>query len=424
MPTDVILPKVDMVMESGTIVRWYHAEGETVAAGEPLLEIETDKSTIDVEAPASGALAAISAHPGDTVPVAARIALILAPGETTPTPHGAPAPTPHGGGLQPASRAPTNAPGFSPERFSPDRPRASPVARALARNHGLDLWQIAGSGPQGRVVKDDVLKQLERQATAQPAGGAAIAAPTAIPATSGVSAHVPAPTPVPPNGAQPHIGGSLIPLSGVRRVIAERLAVSANIPSFTISIDVTMSEALALRERLPYRPSITAIIARAVAPILMRHPDLNSSFHPEGIWRHNAVHLGIALDNAGRLLVPVIRDADRLSLRELHTALGTLRERAAAHKLGPAELQGSTFSLSNLGMFGVDTFTALINPPEAAILAVGRTAERWVGDGPTPERRPMLTLTISVDHRVADGATAARFLAELRAALEEPYLLL
>jgi pyruvate dehydrogenase E2 component (dihydrolipoamide acetyltransferase) len=210
----------------------------------------------------------------------------------------------------------------------------------------------------------------------------------------------------------------------VRRVVAERLTASAAIPAFMLSAEVDMSAALALRERLPYRPSVTAVIARAVAPLLGRHPDLNSSFRPEGIWRHRSAHLGIAMDSDGRLLVPVIRDAQGRSLADIHAEIGRLRQRAAARQLGPAELQGSSFSISNLGMLGVDQFTALINPPEAAILAVGRTVERYVRVGGVADFRPMLTITLSVDHRVADGAAAARFLGDLRAALEEPYLML
>jgi pyruvate dehydrogenase E2 component (dihydrolipoamide acetyltransferase) len=207
-------------------------------------------------------------------------------------------------------------------------------------------------------------------------------------------------------------------------VTAERLAMNTGVPTFTLSVEVVMSAIQGLRERLPFRPSVTAIIARAVGPLLTRHPDLNASFRPDGIWRHRAAHLGIAMDVDGRLLVPVIRDAQARGLREIHTSLRDLRERAGARQLGPGELQGSTFSISNLGMLGVDSFTALINPPEAAILAVGRSVERPYRDGAGVVFRPAMTLTLSVDHRVADGAAAARFLSELRDALEEPGLML
>lgn len=414
MPTDVIMPKVDMVMETGTIVRWYRQEGEPVRAGEPLLEIETDKSTIDVEAPGSGTLAAVSAQPGDTVPVATLIALILAPGEAAPA---AKAPA-----AEPVAAAPVASVATAPVAAAPTakndthsddpRPRATPLARSLARQHGLDLWQMVGSGPQGRVVKEDVLRALKEQAAPAPA-----AAPQPTPR--------PQPAPAAPNnGAQPYDDGELIPLTGARRVTAERLAMNTGVPTFTLSVEVVMSAIQGLRERLPFRPSVTAIIARAAAALLLRHPDLNASFRPEGIWRHRAAHLGIAMDVDGRLLVPVIRDAQSRGLREIHAALRDLRERAGSRQLGPGELQGSTFSISNLGMLGVDSFTALINPPEAAILAVGRAVERPFRDGAGFVFRPTMTLTLSVDHRVADGAAAARFLSELRDALEEPGLLL
>lgn len=429
MPTDVIMPKVDMVMDAGTIVRWYRGEHETVRAGEPLLEIETDKSTIDVEAPASGVLAAVSAQVGDTVPVAQRIALILAPGEQLAQAE----PQTHHRGTERTEEL--RAASANPDQHmhrrgaeaaeqvdpAPPRPRATPAARAVARQHGVELAELAGSGPLGRVRKEDVLLAVQRQAQQTPVAPL----PTSAAPAGAHHPTAPAPAPAISNGAHRSAEqGELIPLAGVRRVVAERLTASAAIPSFTLSVEVEMSAALALRERLAYRPSVTAIIARAVAPTLLRHPALNSSLRPEGVWQHRAAQLGIAMDVDGRLLVPVIRDAQGLGLRELHAAIVELRTRAGARQLGPAELQGSSFSISNLGMFGVDSFTALINPPEAAILAVGRTTERAVGRDGALVLRPICTLTLSVDHRVADGAAAARFLGELRAALEEPLLLL
>lgn len=404
MPVDVIMPKVDMVMEHGTVVRWYRREHELVTVGEPLLEIETDKSTIDVEAPATGRLTGVTAQPGDTVPVATRIALILAPGEQvveeTPSP---PAPPPPAGALP--------------------RPRATPAARALARHYGLDLHTLIGSGPQGRVRRVDVLQAAEAHTQNTPTTSSSTVAATLT------TPELP-PTPTPPTllaQEQRHLEdeeGELLPLVGVRRLVAERLMASAAIPTFVLTVDVEMTALLRIRERLPFRPSLTSLIARAVAPLLCRHPELNRSFRTNGIWQHQAVHLGIAMDSDGQLLVPVIRHAQRLTLRELHAELTAIRERAAARRLGPAELRGSSFSISNLGMFGVDTVTAVINPPEAAILAIGRTVERPVGRNGELVLRPMATLTLSVDHRVADGAAAARFLADLRAAMEEPFLLL
>lgn len=412
MPTDVIMPKVDMVMDEGTIVRWLRRENEAVTAGEPLFEIATDKATMEVEAPASGILAAVSAGEGDTVPVATRIALIYAPGESPAATPAAP-PTPAAPAAPPPRPAAAPGNGASAVQAGP-RPRATPVARRLARQHNMDLASVPGSGPLGRVQKRDVLREAERRA--EPVADQAGVEQTAGPATR----IAPPPSAPPPDAGQ----GELLPLTGVRRIIAERLGASASIPQFTLTLDVDMTAALALRERLPFRPSVTAILARAVAPLLLRHPSLNSSFRDDGIWQHASVHLGIAMDSDGRLLVPVIRDAQLRSLPELAAELDSIKRRAAAKQLGPAELQGSTFSISNLGMFGVDQFSALVNPPEAAILAVGRISDRAVGVQGTLVLRPLLTLTLSADHRVTDGAAAARFLAALRAALEEPYLLL
>jgi pyruvate dehydrogenase E2 component (dihydrolipoamide acetyltransferase) len=189
-------------------------------------------------------------------------------------------------------------------------------------------------------------------------------------------------------------------------------------------MDADLTAVMQLRERLSYRPSVTAILARVVASVLPRHPSLNASFREDGIWLHEPVHLGIAMDSGGDLLVPVIRNAHQRSLGEIATSLGDIRKRAEAKQLTPSELQGSTFSISNLGMFGIDQFTALINPPEAAILAVGQTNQRPFELNGTVVFKPMLTLTLSADHRVTDGATAARFLKEVRTVLEEPLLLI
>jgi pyruvate dehydrogenase E2 component (dihydrolipoamide acetyltransferase) len=410
MPVDVIMPKVDMVMDEGTVVRWYKGEGEQVTAGEPLFDIETDKATMEVEAPASGTLAQITAPGGATVPVATVIARILQQGETLAA-------------AQPAVvLAETAAPPAASE-FAP-RKRATPLARRIAREHGLDLTALGGGGPLGRVRKNDVLQAIDaRQGSVPPPKNGSRAPQHHIPAAP-ASAMVSAPAPAPALVGIDSAAGRLVPLAGVRKIIAQRLTLSAGIPQFVLSMDVNMEAAAQLRERLPYRPSVTALIARVVASLLPRHPSLNASFREDGIWLHTPVHLGIALDSGGDLLVPVIRDAHRRSLSEIGSALGEIRQRAEAKKLTPSELQGSTFSISNLGMFGVDQFTALVNPPEAAILAVGRSARRPFESNGTIIWRQMLTLTLSADHRVTDGAAAARFLQDVRAVLEEPLLLL
>lgn len=409
MPVDVIMPKVDMVMDQGTVALWHKAEGDQVRAGEPLFDIETDKATMEVEAPATGTLARISAHEGTAVPVATVIALIVEPGETLDTAQVQP--------QQPS--APVALAALTPDA----RPRATPLARKMAAEHGLELTAVIGNGPQGRIRKSDVLQAVEQAhpSNGSPGNGSPEGVPAAAPAAAPPhAARETSPLPA----AQPSPGGKLVPLAGVRKIVAERLTLSATIPQFTLQVDVDMTAASALRERLPYRPSFTALLARVVGPLLQRHPSLNASFRADGIWLHDHVHLGIALDSHGDLLVPVIRDAHRRTLHEFHTALGDLRARAEARQLGPRELQGSTFTISNLGMFGIDRFTALINPPEAAILAVGGIARKPVEAGATLAWKPMLTLTLSADHRVTDGAAAAKFVQDVRAALEDPYMLL
>jgi pyruvate dehydrogenase E2 component (dihydrolipoamide acetyltransferase) len=423
MPIDVIMPKVDMVMDTGTVARWHKSEGDVVRAGEPLFDIETDKATMEIEAPASGTLVRITTPTGVTVPVATVIASILEKGETLDAlaaPSIQQPATPPAAAL--ASRAAT---GAGP------RPRATPLARKLARAHGVDLATVAGGGPQGRIRKDDVLQAIESLGAAgQPTvnGQQLLAQPAA---RTGAAHDVPAAPPMPDqpdrDGARPaddRAAGRRVPLTGVRKIVAQRMAASAAIPQFTLSIDVDLSAAMLLRERLPYRPSVTAILARVVAVALTRHPALNASFRDDSIWLHAPVHLGIALDSDGDLLVPVIRDAHRRTLGELAAALADFRARAEAKQLTPGELQGSTFTISNLGMLGVDQFTALVNPPEAAILAAGRSARRPIEVDGTIVFRPTMTLTLSADHRVTDGAAGARFLQEVREALEEPLLLL
>jgi pyruvate dehydrogenase E2 component (dihydrolipoamide acetyltransferase) len=448
MPIDVIMPKVDMVMDEGTVANWYKSEGDEVRAGEPLFDIETDKATMEVEAPASGTLVRITAPNGTTVPVASVIALILEKGETLDQ-SSASSTQPSLAQLSPlAAQAQSSTPAATMAATGAGpRPRSTPVARKLAREHGLNLATLAGGGPQGRIRKDDVLQAVQ---TLRAGGGAvgdgkpqpvapASAGQAQVKILSGTQsltgaqpAELPAAAAAPIGQPQPGAlaaagapeAGTLVPLVGVRKIIAQRLTVSASIPQFVLSMDVEVRAAMQLRERLPYRPSITAILARVVASVLPRHATLNASFREDGIWLHTPVHLGIALDSGGNLLVPVIRNAHQCSLSTIASALTDIRKRAEAKKLTPSELQGSTFSISNLGMLGVDQFTALVNPPEAAILAVGRSTQRPFEVNGTIVFKPMMTLTLSADHRVTDGATAARFLQDVRAALEEPLLLL
>ncbi len=440
MATEVIMPKVDMVMETGTFVEWLKQEGEVVNKGEPLFIVLTDKANIEIESPANGVLVGVQARPNDVIPVTQVIAYILEPGEALPS---GPGERDQGIGTQesgirvePAAQTVLTEAGPGEGKV-----RATPAARRLAAELGVNLALVSGSGAHGRVHQNDVLAFAGQQAPLWeqvPTWGQA--APTEAPAQPAAEARPAAPTPtlqVPlPVARQKQV----VPLTGPRKIIAERMAYSAfSAPHISLSLHVDMSEATRLRQRVQepiqhktgQRLSFTAIIARAIASVLPRHPYLNASLQGEQIIVWEDVHLGIATSLEDYLIVPVIREAQTRSLEQIVSTLGDLVERARARRLTPAEMSGSTFTLSNLGMFGIESFTAIINPPETAILAVGKIVET-----PQPLRaaevgaeggiglRPMMNLTLSADHRVVDGATAARFLAELKATLENPYLLI
>jgi len=413
MATEVIMPKVDMVMETGTFVEWLKNEGERVEKGEPLFIVLTDKANIEIEAPASGVLAGVTAQPDDVIPVAEVIAYILEPGEPLPLETRAPP--------EASSGLPLPEP-VTVAKAGPDvgKVRATPAARRLAAELGIELALVPGSGGRGRVHKNDVLAFAEQGETVREQPPIVKAPGTVM--VAGVQVPL-------PNARQKQV----VPLAGPRKIIAERMAYSAfTAPHITLSLRVDMSEATRLRDRAQdtiqektgYRLSFTAIVARAVAWVLPQHPYLNASLQGEEIIMWDDVHLGIATSLGDYLIVPVIQEAQAKNLEQIATALGDLVERARARRLTPAEMSGSTFTISNLGMFGIESFTAIINPPESAILAVGAIVDTMLSSGEGVEPRPMMNLTLSADHRVVDGAVAARFLAELKATLENPYLLI
>jgi pyruvate dehydrogenase E2 component (dihydrolipoamide acetyltransferase) len=424
MATEVIMPKVDMVMDSGTFVEWLKNEGDHVEKGEPLFVILTDKANIEIEAPASGILAGLKAQPDDVIPVTEVIAYILKPGESLPSESRAAAEAASAtqapiSSLQPKSIAIET---ILREAGSGDsRVRATPAARRVAAELGVDLALVSGSGARGRVHQKDVLTFAEQQRPAVETRPALTAPVPEIPL---------------PDARQKEV----IPLTGPRKIIAERMVYSAfTAPHITLSLRVDMSEAARLRARVQepiqrktgQRLSFTAIVARAVAALLPRHAYLNASLRGDQIIIWDDVHLGIATSledyspkGASGLIVPVIRAAQTKSLEQIVSELGDLVERARVKRLAPAEMSGSTFTISNLGMFDIEAFTAIINPPESAILAVGKIVDTPVSTEDGIELRPMMNVTLSADHRVVDGATAARFLAELKASLENPYLLI
>lgn len=418
MPTEVIMPKVDMVMETGTFVEWLVKEGGQTSKGDPLFVIITEKAAIEVESPADGILAGVTAKPDDIIPVTQTIAYILAPGEELPS-KTAPQPAVPSAPAKVEAKVEVAATPAPP--VGSDKVRATPVARRMAEELGLDLSQIPGRGPNGRVHKADVLAYQKPQAPV--ATSPSVSTPVVTPQPISQSA-----IPLPDARRK-----QVIPIAGARKVIAERMAQSAfTAPHINLSLRVDMTEAIRLRERVleplqaqtGQRVSFTAILARAVAVVLPKHPYLNASIADGNIILWDDVHLGIATSVEDSLIVPVIREAQGKSLGQIVTTLADLTERGRSRRLTTAEMTGSTFTISNLGMYGIESFTAIINPPEAAILAVGSMMDTPVQLDGQIVFRPMMELTACADHRIADGATVARFLADLKAALENPYLLI
>lgn len=392
MATEVIMPALGLAQETGILVSWLKAEGEAVDKGEPLMEVETDKATVEIEAPASGLLAHVTAQPGDEVPVGKRIALILAPGEKALSESASPPPA--AAQAAPVEEVPpaSVARAENSSVASPARILASPAARRIAKEKGIDLPSLKGSGPEGSILAEDVLR-------------AASARPSESPA--------------------PRVG-EVVPLSAMRRIIGQRMAHSKQTaPHFYLSTDVDMTEVY--RKRAEWKekkaavvPSINDFILWACAQALKAFPALNSTLTERGVALLSDIHIGIAVALEEGLVVPVIRNADHLSLDELARQSRSLAERAQGKKLFPLDYEGATFTVSNLGMFGVDSFVAIINPPQCAILAVGQVARRVVAFGEGIAVRSMMTMTLSADHRIVDGAIGARFLREVKGVLEKP----
>lgn len=380
-----------MAQEKGTLLNWLKAEGDSVKKGEPLMEVETDKATVEVEAPASGILAQVSAAPGEEVPVGQKIALILAPGESSTKQS-----------QSKTSPRPARSPAASRETLKEDRAErapitgrivASPAARRIAKERSVDLASLKGSGPGGSIVAEDVMR----------AGGVQVAAP----------------------GGPPKLRET-VPLTPMRRIVGERMTKSKQTaPHFYVSVDVDMTEVTQRRNKWkgsgePIVPSINDFILYASARGLREFPSMNAAFTDQGIQLFSDINIGVAVALEEGLVVPVIRNADRLSLEDLAKQSRELAGRAQKKKLFPLDFEGGTFTVSNLGMLGVDNFVAIINPPQCAILAVGQVADRVVPQGEKIVIRPMMTMTLSADHRVVDGAIAARFLQEIKRSLQKP----
>jgi pyruvate dehydrogenase E2 component (dihydrolipoamide acetyltransferase) len=400
MAAELKVPTLGMDMEEATIVRWLVEEGAEVEKGEPVLEIDTDKTSFEIEAPAGGTIHNLRGEEGETLPVGTTLAYVTAPGEEIPAPEEEATDATEDAEPEAASDTglrETPEPQAAPASPDGRKVRASPAARRAAAEMGVPVESVSGSGPYGRVYLSDIL-EMEREApTAEPI------APEAV---------------------------LREPLSRIRRRGAERTARSfSEVPHFYLTRDLDADRLVELQDRLRRRmdpaPSLTELFALAVSRTLRDHPRLNGRYAGDGeLEIHEQVNLGIAVATEAGLVVPVLERADALPLRELAPKARDLVRRAREGKLSPEELSGGTFTLSNLGMMGIDSFDAIINAPEAAILAVGRvrTMPEWRENQWVPKQ--VISGTLSVDHRVADGADGARFLADLQAALSDWELLL
>ena len=387
MATRVLMPRLTYEMREGVILRWLKEEGEEVQDGEPLFEVETDKAIVTVEAPASGILCGIRAQAGQSVPIGEVVAFIAAPGEKVPD-------------LGPISvelveREPEMAPvspGIAHRKAETRRILATPLARRTARQHGIDLSTIEGSGSGGRIVEADVLRELQRRRE------------------TGLAAVEP-----------PH---RLIDLSRLRKTTGERLAESQrSVPHFVLEVNADMRAADRLRkqykERNGQEVSYTSIVVKAVAMALEEYSEINASFSEGRTKIFDEVNIGVAMAISDGLIVPVVHRANHRTLREIDERLTALRERAQEGTFRSEDLAGGTFTISNLGMYGIDAFQAMINPPEAAILAVGRIRDIPVGIDGQIVLCPTMNMRLSIDHRVLDGAMAAPFLARVKELLEK-----
>lgn len=396
MAFSVVMPALEMAQETGKLLAWRKKEGDRVSKGEPLLEIETDKAVVEVEAPADGVLAGIKASEGAEIPVGQTIAWIVAPGETPPADSAAPAP---------AARATTQpkaepSPSSRVEAVAPQSSvsaKISPKARRLAKELGVDIATLRGSGPGAEILASDV--------------EAAAAGPASV---SNAKKSVEVPT-------------------SLGRIMAERTTQSwTTIPHFFVTRDIDATSLNEYRDQIvdeiesteKVRVTHTDLLVALVSRVLLKHPRLNASWSAEGIHLHDYVNMGVAIAVNDGVVAAVIHNAHAANLAQIAIQRRELAERARTGKLRPADIADATFTISNLGMYKVDQFSAIITPPQAAILAMGAIAERVVALEGKPAVRTMISMTISCDHRVADGARAAMFLSDLAEALQQPATLL
>lgn len=479
MATEVKMPKMGIDMVDGAIARWLKKEGDAVKAEEPIAEIETDKSTVEMGAPVDGVLLKIVVPEDQIVPVGSVVAYIGQAGEAVPSGNGtaaapsAPAPAPAGESSenqkppeQPAASRPT--PQAAPAPAANAEAKASPVARRLAEEEGIDLSKVTGTGPGGRITKEDVEKVLVQMADAEPTPpGGVRASPAARriarekgydlavipgsgpggrvvvrdveeyqPTAAPVAAPTPAEAPAAAAAPAPTVAGigasEEVPLTRMRKRITQVLTASkAPVPHFYVTMDIDMEAASALRQQMNgalaaegIKISFNDLVVKATALALKKFPNLNASFAGDKIVRHGDVNIGVAVSTPAGLMTVALRQTDKLALSELSELTRARAGRAREGKVHPDDIGGTTFTVSNLGMYGVDSFVAIITPPEAAILAVGGIRQEPVVKEGQIVIGTRMKVTISADHRVTDGAEAAEFMVELKRLLENPMRLM
>ena len=390
MAISVVMPALEMAQETGKLISWLKKEGDSVAKGEPLLEIETDKAVMEIESPADGVLAGVKAQPGADVPVGRTIAWIVRPGEVPPADEVVATSGRKTTAIQ-ASAGPTSASVNQGAQSAAQTLKVSPKARRLANERGVNLSDVRGSGPGGEILASDIVAIAQSKATASPA--------------------------------------TVSTGSPIARLMAERTTQSwTTVPHFFLVREVDAGVLNEARKKLGAEIEIshglklthTDLLAALVARVLEKHPRMNASWTGEGVRLNAEINIGLAMAVEDGVVAPVVHNADKSKLHEIATQRRDLTERARNGKLRPPDLTGGTFTISNLGMFGVDAFTAIIIPPQAAILAVGSIAERVVPLDGQAAVRPMMTLTLSSDHRVVDGARAAEFMLDLVEAIRSP----
>ena len=424
--SEVIMPRLSDTMEEGTITRWLKKSGDEVKKGDILAEVETDKANMEIEAFESGTLQQILVQEGETAPIGQAIAVVGSGAgnqqQTQPAKAQSAQPIAAGAQATAAPSAPSADTAIPPqvsagtnsrtEEANGSRLKVSPLARRIAEEHGIDLNSLQGTGPGGRIVRDDLQDYLQQQQAQQ-----AQPAPAAQPQ--------PAPAPLPEDV-------EAIPLTSMQKTIVRRLTeAKQTIPHIYISNEVDMTDALALRQAFNasageggVKVSVNDLIVKACALALEKFPEVNSSYKDGQFLRHKHINIGMAVDVPNGLIVPVIRDANIKGIRSLARESKAFVEKARANKLSVTDITGGTFSISNLGMMDVTEFKAIINPPEAAIVAIGATRKTFVPVDGQPVVRDLMNLTISADHRVLGGATCARFLQEVKRLLQNPYSLL